>query len=262
MLSARDLVVKRSGRTVVESASLVLEPGVLTAICGPNGAGKSSLLAALAGLLPIASGEVALGDRQVAAIPAREKARMIGFLPQQADVAWDISVETLVALGRLPWRSVPGRPARASREADSKAVASAMAAMELEALAHRPVSQLSGGEKARAAMGRVLAGEPDWILADEPLANLDLSHQQALSASLKREAGKGRGVVVVMHDLAAAMNHAERVIVIENGHIVADGAPEQALSREVIEAVWQVPCRWLGKAGARALAMGPADAET
>ncbi len=256
MLSVRDVVVKRAGRTVVEGASLALERGELTAICGPNGAGKSSLLAVLAGLLPAASGEVMLDDRQVPAIPAREKARLIGFLPQQADVAWDISVETLVALGRLPWRSVPGRPARASRDADRQAIASAMTAMELEALALRPVSQLSGGEKARAAMGRVLAGEPEWILADEPLANLDLSHQQALAASLKGQADAGRGVVVVMHDLAAAMNHAGRVIVIDKGRVVADGAPEQALSREVIETVWQVPCQWLGEAGARALAMG------
>ncbi|GGD31979.1 ABC transporter ATP-binding protein [Croceicoccus pelagius] len=256
MLSVRDVVVKRAGRTVVEGASLALERGELTAICGPNGAGKSSLLAVLAGLLPAASGEVMLDDRQVPAIPAREKARLIGFLPQQADVAWDISVETLVALGRLPWRSVPGRPARASRDADRHAIASAMTAMELEALALRPVSQISGGEKARAAMGRVLAGEPEWILADEPLANLDLSHQQALAASLKGQADAGRGVVVVMHDLAAAMNHAGRVIVIDKGRVVADGAPEQALSREVIETVWQVPCQWLGEAGARALAMG------
>lgn len=255
MLSARDLVVMRAQRAVVEDVSLTLEPGVLTAICGPNGAGKSSLLAALAGLLPAVGGQVAIDDREVHSIPARERARMIGFLPQQADVAWDISVATLVSLGRLPWRSVPGRPARASKVADSAAISSAMAAMELEALAERPVSQLSGGEKARAAIGRVLAGEPDWILADEPLANLDLSHQQALAASLKTQARDGRGVVVVMHDLAAAMNHAGRVIVIDKGRVVADGVPENALSRELIEAVWQVPCEWLGEAGSRALAM-------
>ncbi|WP_144095567.1 ABC transporter ATP-binding protein [Croceicoccus sediminis] len=256
MLMASDLAVSRAHRKVVEDVSLALEPGVLTAICGPNGAGKSSLLAALAGLLPAAGGAVKLGGRGVSSIPARERARLIGFLPQQADVAWDISVATLVSLGRLPWRSVPGRPARASRDADRDAIAKAMTAMELDLLADRPVSQLSGGEKARAAMGRVLAGEPDWILADEPLANLDLSHQQALAVSLKEQANAGRGVVVVMHDLAAAMNHAGRVIVIDRGRIVADNIPERALSREVIENVWQVPCQWLGERGARALAMG------
>lgn len=256
MLMARDLAVSRAHRKVVEGVSLALEPGVLTAICGPNGAGKSSLLAALAGLLPSSGGAVTLGGRDVSSIPAREKARLIGFLPQQADVAWDISVATLVSLGRLPWRSVPGRPARASKDADRDALATAMTAMELDLLADRPVSQLSGGEKARAAMGRVLAGEPDWILADEPLANLDLSHQQALAVSLKEQARAGRGVVVVMHDLAAAMNHAGRVIVIDRGRIVADDIPEKALSREVIEVVWQVPCQWLGEPGSHALAMG------
>lgn len=252
ILTANNLTVRRGLRKVVRKASLALKHGTLTAICGPNGAGKSSLIAALAGLLPV-SGEVALDGRALGAMPPRERARLIGFLPQQAEAAWDISVETLMALGRLPWRSVPGRPARASREADVAAVESAMAAMELGDLAHRPISQLSGGERARAMMARVLAGEPQWILADEPLASLDLAHQQRLALCLRAQAAAGRGVVVVMHDLAAAMNHADRVIVLEAGQVVADGAPERALDAEVIRKVWQVEAYWSGTDGARAL---------
>lgn len=256
MLSVENLTVRRGRRNVVQGARLALESGCVTAICGPNGAGKSSLLAAMAGLLPVAGGEVTLDGRRVAGIPARERARAIGFLPQQAEAAWDISVATLVSLGRLPWHSVPGRPARASEREDRAAEAAAIAAMELEALADRPVSRLSGGERARAMMARVLAGSPSWILADEPLASLDLAHQQRLAACLRAEADAGRGVVVVMHDLAAAMNHADRVLVLREGRVAADGPPDLALSAQVIGNVWQVDARWLGEPGARALAVG------
>ncbi|AKM09626.1 ABC transporter ATP-binding protein [Croceicoccus naphthovorans] len=253
MLAANDLSIRRGRRMVVEGATLAIEPGKLTAICGPNGAGKSSLLSALAGLLPEESGTAELDGRAIAAIPPRERARTLGYLPQQADVAWDISVETLVGLGRLPWRSVPGRPAWATREADAAAVAEAIHAMELEQLAHRPVSQLSGGEKARAAMARVLAGDPRWMLADEPLASLDLAHQRRLIRQLRAEAERGRGVVVVLHDLAAAMNHADRVVVLDRGRIAADGPPDKALAPDLIARVWQVEVSWTGSPGERAL---------
>lgn len=251
-LSAKEVTVRRGGVGVMRDVSLTLQPGMLTAIVGPNGAGKSSMLAALAGLLPV-EGEVLLDGRAMDAITGRERARQIGFLPQQAEVAWDVSVRTLVELGRLPWRSAPGRPARAGREQDDTAVAEAIAVMELGELADRPVSNLSGGERARAMMARVLAGQPQWILADEPLASLDLAHQQRLTEQLRAEAQKGRGVAVVMHDLAAAMNRADRVVVLDRGRIVADGRPEQALSQTYLREVWHVEAEWIGGAGRRAL---------
>jgi len=254
-LRAQNISVRRGQGDVVKEASFTLEAGCLTAIVGPNGAGKSSLLAALAGLLPI-TGAALMGGREIAGIPARERARIIGFLPQQSDAAWDVSVQTLVELGRLPWRSAPGRPARASRDEDRAAVRQALGVMELEELAQRRVSHLSGGERARAMMARVLAGEPQWILADEPLASLDLAHQQRLTAQLREEAERGRGVVVVMHDLAAAMNHADRVIVIDRGRVVAHDRPEAALSATYLREVWQVEAHWTGEAGHRALILG------
>lgn len=260
-LAACDMTVRRGGAAVARGVSLTLRPGELTMIVGPNGAGKSSLLGALAGLLP-ADGSVALDGVELAAMPGRERARAIGFLPQQAEAAWDISVQTLVGLGRLPWRAVPGRPARAAQAANRAAVARAMAVMELDDLAQRPVTQLSGGEKARAAMARVLAGEPRWILADEPLASLDLAHQQRVLAQLRAETnagpgGPGRGVIVVVHDLATAMNRADRVVVLDSGRVVADGAPDAALSEATVRAVWQVEARWTGEPGERALIVAP-----
>ena len=128
-----------------------------------------------------------------------------------------------------------------------------MAALDLEGLADRPLSRLSGGEKARALLARVLAGEPRWILADEPLAALDLAHQLSLLGHLRRAADGGAGVVLVLHDLALAMNHADRVLVLDHGAVAADGPPEQALAADVLARVWGVPARWLGEAGARAL---------
>ncbi|HTM94503.1 MAG TPA: ABC transporter ATP-binding protein, partial [Croceibacterium sp.] len=124
------------------------------------------------------------------------------------------------------------------------------------AFAERPVSTLSGGEKARALLARVLAGEPAWILADEPLAALDLGHQLALLARLLAAAEAGAGVVLVVHDLALAMNHAARVLVLDRGKLEADAPPEQALAEEVIARVWNVRAGWLGDRGARALIAG------
>lgn len=245
MLTAADLSL--AGRLAGVTAAL--EPGEVTVICGPNGAGKSSLLALLAGLIAPDAGAVSLDGALLIQLPASDRAQAIGFLPQSAEVAWDVSVETLAALGRLPWRTSPAQ--------DAAAVDAALGALQLEDLRHRPLSQLSGGERARALLARVLAGEPRWLLADEPLANLDLAHQLALLARLRKLArDRGLGVVLVLHDLAQAMNYADRVLVLDLGALVADGPPEAVLTEDLIGVVWGVPARWLGEPGARALLPG------
>ncbi len=243
MLQAERLTL--SGR--LRSVSTALCPGQITAICGPNGAGKSSLLSCLAGLLAVDTGTVTLAGLPLTSLTPQARAQAIGYLPQAPDVAWDVTVATLVALGRLPWRS--------GRDADVAAVDSALATMELEQLRDRPVSQLSGGERARALMARVLAGQPRWILADEPLANLDLAHQQALLGRLQVQARAGTGVVLVLHDLAQALNHADRVLVLDRGALLADGAPEAVLDAGTIRRVWGIEAEWLGNAGSKALAI-------
>ncbi len=233
-----------------------LNPGEVTAIVGPNGAGKSTLLAALAGLIAPAGGTATLGGTPLTALPPRERARAIGYLPQTPEIAWDVTVATLVALGRLPWQGGPLHRAHATPAEDAAAIGAALAAMDLTALAHRPLSRLSGGECARALAARVLAGQPRWLLADEPLANLDLAHAAALIARLRDQARAGTGVVLVLHDLAAAMNRADRVLLLDHGQLVADGPPEQVLTPERIAQVWQVTAHWLGEPGNRALAVG------
>lgn len=245
-LVAEDVFLMRGGNLVLERISAALETGQITAICGPNGAGKSSLLMALAGLIKPSDGMVVLDSQRLENYTPQERAQRIGYLPQEAEVAWDVAVENLVRLGRMPYR-----------DRGDHAVETAIAALDLEALRLRPASQLSGGEKARALLARVLAGEPRWILADEPLAALDLAHQQTLLRHLRKAAEGGAGVVIVVHDLATAMNHADRVIVLgqdeDAGCVAADGAPEEALSIENIKRVWGVDARWIGESESMAL---------
>lgn len=244
-LVVRDLTLERGGARVLDGASASVRAGEITAICGPNGAGKSSLLMALAGLLEPASGAVTLGGANLAQLHPRERARRIGYLPQTGEVAWDLSVRNLVALGRLP---------HGDRGTDQ--IEGALEATHMTELAERPVSTLSGGERARTLLARVFAGDPEWVLADEPLAALDFYHQLEVLASLRAAAGLGRGVVLVLHDLALAMNHADRVIVLNHGRVHAHGLPEDALSIGNIIEVWGVAARWLGKVGAQALVTG------
>ncbi|WP_421992003.1 ABC transporter ATP-binding protein [Qipengyuania sp.] len=229
----------------LSGVSLTLEPGSITAICGPNGAGKSSLLEALAGLLHPDSGEVAMDGAALDAVQPRDRAKRIGYLPQAHEIAWDVPVRSLVELGRMPHGDRRAEP-----------VDAALQALDIEHLAGRRAQSLSGGETARVLLARVLAGEPRWILADEPLAALDIGHQLALLRHLRRAADSGAGVVLVLHDLAHAMNHADRAIVLDEGCIAADGACEDALDRQVIERVWKVPVRWIGEPGHRALVSG------
>lgn len=250
ILSAQDIAL--AGR--LADVSLELATGQVTAICGPNGAGKSSLLSALAGVLPV-SGAVRLDGRDLPAMQPRERARLIGYLPQGGEAVWDVSVQVLVELGRLPWSAAPLHRAHSDPQEDREAVREAIAAMDLVDLTHRPISRLSGGERARALLARVLAGRPRWVLADEPLANLDLGHALRLLHALRQQAVQGVGVCLVLHDLAMAMNHADRVVVMDRGRVVADGPPEEALAQDVIARVWGVQACWLGEKGTRALAV-------
>jgi iron complex transport system ATP-binding protein len=245
MLAADNLTVTRGGRVVVERLTAALAPGRITAIVGPNGAGKSSLLLALAGLLEPSGGAVMLDGNPLHWLGPRARAQAIGYLPQSPDIAWDVSVESLARLGRLPWR-----------DRGTAAIEAALAALDLEDLRTRPVSRLSGGERARVLLARVLAGEPRWILADEPLAALDLAHQLALIAHLRACANGGQGVAIVLHDLALAMNHADHVLVLQEGRLAAEGAPAHALAPERIAHTWGVDATWLGEPGRRALVVG------
>ncbi len=242
-LACETLTIARGGNLVVNRVTSRFEAGHITAIVGPNGAGKSSLVQALTGLIEPAHGKVLLGDQDIASILPATRAKHIGYLPQNAEIVWDVSVRNLIALGRHPHGDAAAQP-----------VEEAIKVMQLEKLRDAPATRLSGGERARVLLARVLAGTPDWILADEPLAALDLAHQLALIEHLKTCAKAGAGVIIVLHDLALAMNHADRVVVMNKGRMITRGAPRNALASEVIEQAWGVKTRWIGVPGQRALA--------
>lgn len=218
-LTVRHLDVTLGGRAVLREIDAVFRPGRITAILGPNGAGKSTLIKAMAALVAPTAGSVTLGERDIATIPPRERARMIGYLAQDGRAHWDMPARDVVALGRLPYRS----PFAAPSAADHAAIAAALTATGTSALADRGVATLSGGERARVLLARTLAGTPAWLLADEPLAALDPSHQFDMLDRLRAVAAAGRGVVIVLHDLLHAGRVADDVVMLRDGQVVAHG---------------------------------------
>ena len=213
----------------------VASPG-LVVIVGPNGAGKSTLLRAIAGLVPAQDGTIRIGKFELRSMSMQQRARTIGYLPQERTVHWPVSARQIVALGRLPHQP-PG--ARLSA-ADRAAIDAAMAAMDASSLADRSVHELSGGERARVLIARVLAQQPSVILADEPTAGLDPKHQWALFEQLETAAAKGTRIIVALHDLALASRFARHVLVVSDGRLVASGAPEQVLTAKRLASVFGV----------------------
>ena len=235
-LTAENLCVTLGGKAVLQDVSMRFMPGQVTAVVGPNGAGKSTLLTCLAGLRQPDTGAVRMGDQDIAALSPRARARRVGFLPQIPEVAWALDVRTLVGLGRIPHTG-----ARGLTEQDHHAVSAALAATATEDLAHRSVTTLSGGERARVLLARAMAGDPQWLLADEPLAGLDPGHQLDTAALMRRTVrGATRGIVVTLHDLHIALRLADRVIVIANGRLLADDTPQGALTPEVLAAAYGI----------------------
>ncbi len=214
-LSFDRLTVELSGRTVLSDITATLTPGRVTAVLGPNGAGKSSLVRAAAGLIRPINGSVMLDGVDVGRMPIRERAQAIGYLPQDAVVHWNMAVTDLVALGRMPHRSGAAE--------DAAAIEAALAATGTTDLRDRRVRELSGGERARVLLARVLAGQPRWLLADEPLASLDPAHQLDALSMFRAAAQSGTGVLLVLHDLTQAARVADDVILLKESRILASG---------------------------------------
>jgi iron complex transport system ATP-binding protein len=225
-LHARNLSADLGRRRVLAAVDLTLQPGLLTVVIGPNGAGKSTLLRALAGLQPAAAGTVLLGDRPVAALASGERARAIAYLPQGGSIAWPLPVAHVVTLGRLPHGERPG----ALRPVGRAAVAAALAAVGLAGFEGRVATELSGGERARVLLARALATNSPVLLADEPVAALDPRHQLVVLDVLKSRARGGATVVAVMHDLALAARFADRLVLLAEGRVRAEGAPAAVLT--------------------------------
>ncbi|MGW6983935.1 heme ABC transporter ATP-binding protein [Streptomyces sp. NPDC054932] len=232
---AVDLHVRLGQRDVLAGIDLTARAGQVLALVGPNGAGKSTLLGALAADLPAASGQIRIDGRPVADWSAPDLALRRSVLPQSAALSFPFPVEDVVRMGRAPWAGTP------LAEADEEAVAIAMAATEVTDFAARPFSALSGGERARVALARVLAQRAPLLLLDEPTAALDLRHQELVLRICRERAAAGDAVVVVLHDLGLAAAYADRAAVLHDGRIAADGPPTEVFEGELLSRVYRQP---------------------
>lgn len=220
LLSLENLTVRRGECPVVDRASFDIAEGECVGLIGPNGAGKTSLLRGALGLLPFE------GASSLAALPPRQRAAQAAWLPQTRDIAWPMSVERIVALGRLPYLA---RGARLGA-GDQAAVDAALARMGLQNFRTRTATELSGGEQARVLIARTLAQDTPLLMADEPIAGLDPAAQIATLQVFQTLAQEGRAVLTSLHDLSLAARYCTRLIMIGAGRIVADGPPREVLT--------------------------------
>ncbi|WP_412509102.1 ABC transporter ATP-binding protein [Roseovarius sp. SYSU LYC5161] len=220
LLSVSGLTIHRGKRTILREVGFDIGAGELIGLIGANGAGKTTLLRAVLGLLP------ATGHSSLAALPRRDRAKQAAWMPQAREVAWPVSVERLVTLGRLPHLGV----GQAMGAADRAAIDAAVGALGLEDFRRRTATNLSGGELARVLIARTLAQETPLVLADEPIAGLDPAHQIQTMRLFAGLAQQGRSAVVSIHDLGLAARHCTRLILLGGGRLVADGAPGDVLT--------------------------------
>ena len=238
LAEAEALHVRLGGREVLSGVDVGARAGEVLALVGPNGAGKSTLLGALAADLPAAAGVVRVHGRPASDWSAQELALRRAVLPQSAALSFPFAVEEVVRMGRAPWA---GRAEEYAEETDDTAVAAAMAATEVTEFAGRSFSALSGGERARVALARVLAQRTRLLLLDEPTAALDLRHQELVLRVCRARAHAGDAVVVVLHDLGLAAAYAHRVVILRAGRAVADGRPAEVFTDRLLSDVYQQP---------------------
>lgn len=244
-LAARDLRLAYGKREAVRGVALSVAPGEIVALLGQNGSGKSTLLRGLARLLKPSGGVLELDGRALSRLSPSEVARNLALLAQVHEPVESLTVRDLVTLGRHPhqgWLSLPGA-------SDAAAIEDALAQTEMVGFAQRRVSELSGGERQRAWLALALAQGPRILLLDEPTAYLDLAHQFAvmeLVARLNRE--RGLTVVMALHDLGQAARYANRVILLRDGAVLADGSPENVLTPDTVRAAYGVEIEILRRA--------------
>ena len=235
-LQAQGLAVTIGGKALLHATDVTLRSGELTVLIGPNGAGKSTLGKALVGLVP-ADGTVLANGSPTARMSARQRARTLAYLPQGQAHSWPLSVETVVGLGRFPH----------GRARSDGVVEGVLADLGLQALRDRAVTTLSGGEQMRVSLARALAVDADFLIADEPLASLDPRHQFAildrLQAVTRGDRSSPPGLMVVIHDLRLAARYADRILLLHQGRLIADGDPQTVLTNENVHRAFHVSTR-------------------
>jgi iron complex transport system ATP-binding protein len=235
-LAATDLVVTRSGRTILDRVAVTLPAGAFIALIGPNGAGKSTLLAALAGLLTPDIGAVTLDGAALGTITPQTLAQKRAYLPQSARAEWPISVERVVALGLTPHLPTFGGLSTALQEK----IDIALAAFDLTDRRDQPADTLSGGELARAMLARGMVGEPDILIVDEPMSGLDPAHKLDTFKRLAAYARAGKTVIASTHDLTMAARFCAHIFALDKGRVAADGPTQDVLTAALLTEIFAV----------------------
>ena len=251
LIAADGISLTLGGRPILRQISLQLKAGEMLGLIGPNGAGKSSLLKIIAGIVEPSAGELLVNGHALRRLPGLERARSIAYLAQAGTAHWPITVARVVALGRLPhlgsWRN-------ASAE-DLRVIEAALRRTDLLELSERPFPTLSGGEKARVLLARALAVEPNTLLADEPVAALDLSHQLEVMDLLRQHCNEGGAVLVVLHDLRLAAHYCDRLHLLYQGRTLATGTPASVINDANLAQAYGVSIRRAGGSLADAFAL-------
>jgi iron complex transport system ATP-binding protein len=225
-LEAKGIAIGFDGATLLRDVDLAVASNELVGLIGPNGSGKTTLLRVLANLHSPEAGTVLLDGEAIAQLGERQLAKQIAYLAQGGDAHWPMRIDALVALGRLPHR----RPFGGLSGTDRLAVERAMRAADVGGLRQRTMAHLSGGERMRVLLARALAVEAPLLLADEPVAALDPSHQLRVMELLRSTAHQGAGIIVVLHDLSLAARFCDRLILIAGSGVVAQGSYSKVLS--------------------------------
>ena len=242
-LSMRGIAVTLGDNPVLRGVDLDVRRGEVLALVGPNGAGKSTLLGVASGDIDTTAGVVELLGEDVASLNPRRTARLRSVMLQEQRLAFGFTAGEVVEMGRTPWYRRP------ESERDDIAIEAAMRRTDVMAFAGRRFPTLSGGEKARVSLARVLAQEAPVVLLDEPTAALDIHHQEQVLATARDLARTGASVVVVLHDLSLAAAWADRICLMSDGEIRALGSPREVLVAEVVDEVYQHPLEVIEHAG-------------
>ena len=237
VISLDAISVSRRGRKIIHEVSLEVTPGEVLALVGPNGAGKSTLLSALAGEITPDSGSTTIFGEDAESYRPKDLATKRATLLQSNDVSFPFLVEDVVRMGRNPWAGTE------AEDHDDDIVVRAMADTGVKHLVGRRFNELSGGERARVSLARILAQDTPIVLLDEPTAALDLHHQDRVMALVRGVANAGRAVVVVVHDLSLAAAYADRIALIVDGRIEALGTARDVLTEERLGRVYEIPLR-------------------
>lgn len=233
--ASESVTISRGGRVLLDAVSLEVKAGEVLALLGPNGAGKSTLLSLLSGDVAPDSGVVRFGDRKISDWSLVDLSRRRSVLLQDNQLLFPFTVHQVVEMGRAPWRRTP------LEDEDNGAISEAIKTADIAHLGSRRVPSLSGGERARVAFARVMAGRTGVLMLDEPTAALDLGHQESVLSLARERARAGDAVLIVLHDLNLASAYADRIALLRDGAISACDIPERVLTAEIVSDVYRTP---------------------